>query len=106
MFESFREGFGSVQISIINHAYYPTADVPVAGMTLEQWNSTITTNLTSSFLVAKYFLQGLKKSNKERRDKAAIVFIGSTAGKYGEAGHADYAVTKSGMCKCFVMSLT
>lgn len=26
------------------------------------------------------------------------MLIGSTAGKYGEAGHADYAVTKSGEC--------
>lgn len=90
-------GFGAVQVVIINHATYVTEDVPIAHMTLNQWNSTINTNLTSSFLVAKHFLQGLENSATEIKDKAAIVFIGSTAGKYGELGHGDYAASKSGM---------
>ncbi|KAI6002385.1 hypothetical protein F5J12DRAFT_906284 [Pisolithus orientalis] len=31
------------------------------------------------------------------KHKAAIVLVGSTTGKYGEAGHADYAASKCGI---------
>lgn len=55
-------------------------------MTLEQWNNTLTTNLTSTFLVLRAFLRQLESQSEEDKRKAAIVLIGSTAGKYGEAG--------------------
>lgn len=88
--------FGPVQVLIVNHGIWPKADVPVSEMTLEQWNSTLQVNLTSSFLVCREYLRGLKTSSPVIKEKAAIVLIGSTAGKYGEAGHADYAASKSG----------
>lgn len=81
---------------MINHAYYEARDVPVAQMSLAQWESTLRTNLTSSFLVAREYLRGLDRAEEGKKEKAAIVLIGSTAGKFGEAGHADYAATKSG----------
>jgi NAD(P)-dependent dehydrogenase (short-subunit alcohol dehydrogenase family) len=87
---------GPVQVVIVNHAIYPTLDVPIARMTLDQWNTTITTNLTSSFLVCREYLKHLERAPSAVKEKAAIVLIGSTAGKYGEANHADYAATKSG----------
>ena len=91
--------FGPVQVAVINHAYYEARDVPLAEMSLEQWEGTFRTNLTSSFLVARAFLRALKSATEEAREKAAIVLIGSTAGKMGEIGHADYAATKSGQCE-------
>ncbi|KAL7278487.1 hypothetical protein ACG7TL_007486 [Trametes sanguinea] len=99
------EGFGPVQVVVINHAYYEARDVPIARMTLEQWESTFSTNLTSSFLVARQFLRGLEKAADHAKEKAAIVLIGSTAGKYGEAGHADYSATKSAMMYGLCLSL-
>ncbi|KAI0350917.1 NAD-P-binding protein [Trametes cingulata] len=98
-------GFGTVQVVVINHAYYETRDVPVAQMSLEQWESTFSTNLTSSFLVARECLRGLEKAGEREKEKAAIILIGSTAGKYGEAGHADYAATKSAMMYGLCLSL-
>ncbi|KAI0668997.1 NAD-P-binding protein [Trametes maxima] len=92
-----QSGFGPVQVVVINHAYYETKEAPVVRMSLEQWESTFSSNLTSSFLVAREYLQGLEKAEDATKDKAAIILIGSTAGKYGEAGHADYASTKSAM---------
>ena len=68
-------------------------------MTLKQWNRTINANLTSSFLVTREYLKGLENLPEDRKglkNKAAIVLVGSTAGKYGEPGHADYSATKSG----------
>lgn len=88
---------GPVQVLIVNHGIWPTDDIPVADLTLERWNRTIATNLTSSFLVCREYLSRLRNATPKIKEKAAIVLIGSTAGKYGEAGHADYAVTKSGV---------
>ncbi|RPD76830.1 NAD(P)-binding protein [Lentinus tigrinus ALCF2SS1-7] len=97
--------FGSVQVVIINHAYYEPRDVPLAQMSLAQWESTFSTNVTSSFLVAREYLRGLEKASEAQKEKAAIVLIGSTAGKFGEAGHADYAATKSAMMYGMCLSL-
>ncbi|KAG2032406.1 NAD dependent epimerase/dehydratase [Suillus americanus] len=98
MFESLAAmPHGPVQVVIVNHAVYPTPDVPIARMTLDRWNTTITTNLTSSFLVCREYLKHLERAPSAIKEKAAIVLIGSTAGKYGEANHGDYSATKSAM---------
>jgi len=101
-------GFGPVQVIIVNHAIYAAEDVPVSRMSLAQWDRTINANLTSSFLVVREYLKGLESLGEDRKslkDKAAIVLVGSTAGKYGEAGHADYSVTKSAMMYGLTMTL-
>ena len=84
------------QVLILGHGLWPTEDIQLADMSLEQWNLTITTNLTSNFMLARGYLNGLRSINDAQRNKAAIVMVGSTAGKYGEAGHSDYASAKSG----------
>ena len=96
LFVEARNTFGTVQVAIVNHGYWPPEDVPVVRMTLEQWNSTVSTDLTSTFLTIRGYLQNLELAREPEREKAAIILIGSTAGKYGEAGHADYAACKSG----------
>lgn len=90
--------FGPVQILIVNHGIWPKADVPLVDMTLDQWHSTMQANLTSSFLVCREYLRGLVAAGTSvaLKEKASIVLIGSTAGRFGEANHADYAVSKSG----------
>ena len=91
--------FGLVQVIVVNHGIFVAGDVPVSQMSLARWNKTVNANLTSSFLVIREYLkclEGLGEGRSGLKDKAAIVLVGSTAGKYGEAGHADYSVTKSG----------
>lgn len=88
--------FGHVQVLIVNHGVWPSQDVPIKDMTLDQWNSTLGSNLTSTFLAVRGFLKGVEQISDEERAKVAVIFVGSTAGKYGEAGHADYAANKSG----------
>ncbi|KAJ7489287.1 hypothetical protein FB451DRAFT_1522866 [Mycena latifolia] len=87
--------FGPVQVAIINHGVWPTADEPVATMSLDRWRATFDSNTTSSFLVAREFLRQLTTASDAAKAKASILFLGSTAGKYGEADHADYAASKS-----------
>jgi 3-oxoacyl-[acyl-carrier protein] reductase len=59
---------------------------------LERWEATVRTNLTATFLTARGFLRSVA-----RRGHGSLVLIGSTAGVFGEAGHADYAAAKSGL---------
>lgn len=102
--------FGPVQVLVINHGVWPDEDVPIFSMDLTRWRAIMDVNLTSSFLVVREFLKRLE-ARKARTggtsiegidgfgERISVVFVGSTAGKYGEAGHADYAVSKSGTHK-------
>ncbi|KAF7349245.1 hypothetical protein MSAN_01714000 [Mycena sanguinolenta] len=103
--EASNSALGIVQILVINHAISPPEDDSVLNMTLERWRNTIDTNLTASFLVSREYLRRLESASDELKAKAAIVFVGSTAGKYGEAGHADYAASKSALMYGFMLSL-
>ncbi|GBE86982.1 hypothetical protein BKA93DRAFT_792415 [Sparassis latifolia] len=96
---------GPVQVLIVNHGYYPPDDAPVAQMSLAQWNNTIAANLTSAFLVVRAYMRGLERATEVQKEKANVVIIGSTAGKYGEFGHADYSAVKSGMMYGLTMTL-
>ncbi|THV02205.1 NAD-P-binding protein [Dendrothele bispora CBS 962.96] len=99
LFSTAVQSFGPVQVVMNNHGIWPTNDAPLASMSLDQWRKTIDTNLTSSFLVVREYLSGLKQESvtEEQKAKAAFVFIGSSAGKVGEALHADYATSKSAL---------
>jgi 3-oxoacyl-[acyl-carrier protein] reductase len=77
---------------------WPSEDVPVWELSLERWRATLDANLTSVFLTARGFLRQLEGDG-------ALVVIGSTAGLFGEAGHADYAAAKSGVLGGLVRSL-
>jgi NAD(P)-dependent dehydrogenase (short-subunit alcohol dehydrogenase family) len=57
----------------------------------------LTSNLTSSFLVCREYLRRLRAAPDSVKALANIILIGSTAGKFGELGHADYAASKSAL---------
>ena len=71
---------------------WPQGDVPVWELALERWESTLRANLTASFLTARGFLREV-----ERNGHGSLVLVGSTAGLFGEAGHADYAAAKAAL---------
>ncbi|KLO18723.1 NAD(P)-binding protein [Schizopora paradoxa] len=101
LFDEHESKFGIVepiQVLVVNHGIWPKLDAPLVQMSFDQWNTTLTTNLTSSFLVIREFLRRIDRPevSQEYRQKVAVVLVGSTAGKYGEHGHADYAASKSG----------
>lgn len=96
-----------IQVLVVNHGIWPKHDAPLARMSLDQWNTTLTTNLTSSFLVIREFLRRLDRPevSQEYRQKVAVILVGSTAGKYGESCHSDYAASKSAMMYGLLLSL-
>ena len=79
---------------------WPREDIPVWELRLERWRDTLDANLTASFLTARGFLRGVAA-----RGHGSLVLVGSTAGIFGEAGHADYAAAKSAVVYGLMLSL-
>ncbi len=93
---------GPVEVLVANAGMWPPEDVGIQSMSLERWNQTIAVNLTSVFLCLREFFRGIAKN--QLPDPAAIL-VGSTAGLFGEAGHADYATAKAGLTYGLARSL-
>jgi 3-oxoacyl-[acyl-carrier protein] reductase len=77
---------------------WPSEDVPVWDLPLARWRETLDANLTATFLTARGFLRQLDGDG-------ALILVGSTAGLFGEAGHADYAAAKSALLGGLLLSL-
>ena len=85
---------GALDVCAAVAGEWPRDDVPVWELDLDRWERTLAVNLTGSFLTARGFARSLVESG---RRSGALVLIGSTAGAFGEAGHADYAASKAGL---------
>jgi 3-oxoacyl-[acyl-carrier protein] reductase len=90
---------GRLDLCVANAGVWPSEDVPVAELPLERWRATVDGNLTATFLTARGFVRGLGGA------PGALVLVGSTAGRFGEAGHADYAAAKAAIGQGFLLSL-
>ncbi|KXL44572.1 hypothetical protein M433DRAFT_149098 [Acidomyces richmondensis BFW] len=88
---------GPVSVLVVNHGIWPSNHAHIADMDLHQWQNTIAVNLTGPFLLCRSYIRALRRAEPACLDTACIVFIGSTAGKFGEAGHGDYAATKAAL---------
>src|SRR3954471_1391244 len=100
LFASARDELGPVDVCVANAGVWPRADEPVWQLSLDRWEETLRANLTATFLTAKYFL-----AEVERNGHGNLVLIGSTAGRFGEAGHADYAAAKAAIQAGLLLSL-
>lgn len=86
-----------VQVLVVNHGVWPLAAVPLSQMTLKQWRQTHAINLDGSFLLIRAFLAALEGQPADVLAPVSICMIGSTAGKFGEHDHGDYASTKAAL---------
>ncbi len=100
LFDDARTALGQVDVCIEVQGVWPREDVPVWQLPLERWEETLRANLTTTFLVARAFLREV-----ERNGHGSLVLVGSTAGVFGEAGHADYAAAKSAVTGGLLLSL-
>ena len=100
LFATARETLGSVDVCAAVAGVWPSEDVPAWELSLERWEETIRQNLTATFLTARGFLREVARTGH-----GSLVLVGSTAGRFGEAGHADYAAAKSALQVGLLLSL-
>jgi len=94
------EELGGLDVCAAVAGSWPEEDVPAWRLPLDRWEETMRGNLTVTFLTARAFLREV-----ERNGHGSLVLIGSTAGLFGEAGHADYAAAKSAVVHGLLLSL-
>jgi 3-oxoacyl-[acyl-carrier protein] reductase len=82
--------FGNIDILVNNAGIWKEAAIDK--MTIDEWNEMMNINLTSTYLITKLIVPGMKKNKFGR-----IINIASTAGQRGEAFHSHYAASKGGM---------
>jgi 3-oxoacyl-[acyl-carrier protein] reductase len=100
IFRETREALGGIDVCAAVAGQWPSEDVPVWELPLERWERTLRANLTATFLTARAFLREV-----ERAGHGSLVMIASTAGLFGEAGHADYAAAKAAIAGGLLPSL-
>jgi len=100
LLEDARAALGAVDVCAAVAGVYPSADEPVWELGLDRFERTIAQNLTATFLTARAFLR-----EAARTGRGSLVLVGSTAGRFGEAGHADYAAAKAAIQVGLLLSL-
>ncbi len=91
------EAFGGLDIFVGNSGVWPPHPLGVDAMDDRRWRRTLSVNLDGMFFGARAAARVMSSGGR-------MIFVSSTAGQRGEAGHADYAATKGAMIS-FVKSL-
>ena len=93
------EALGRVDVVVANAGVWPPADRPIWELPLDRWKETLEANLTATFLTVRGFLRHAANTGQGN-----LVMISSTAGIFGEAGHADYAAAKGAILSGLLLS--
>ncbi len=99
LFDETRAALGSIDVCAAVAGVYPSEDVPLWELSLERWEESVRANLTATFLTTRAFMREVGRTGH-----GSLVLVGSTAGIFGEAGHADYAAAKSGILGGLLLS--
>jgi 3-oxoacyl-[acyl-carrier protein] reductase len=98
MFASALAKFGRVDVCIANAGHYPQETLRINRVDERRIRATIDANLVASALTARAFFASLAKTGpRDDGHGASLVFVGSTAGRFGERGHFDYSAAKAGL---------
>jgi 3-oxoacyl-[acyl-carrier protein] reductase len=100
LFDEATSRLGRLDVLVANAGAWPQQHEPVWSMSPDRWRSTLAANLDSVFLCSRAFLRHVVTTGKGN-----IVIISSTAGLFGEEGHADYAAAKGALAGGFLKSL-
>lgn len=94
------EGLGRLDVLVANAGQWPAKDKPVWELDYDRWRHTIAVDLDSVFLSCRAFLRHVATTGTGN-----VVLVSSTAGLFGEAGHADYAAAKGAVAGGLLLSL-
>ncbi len=83
--------FGEIDLLVNNAAKAEPENPPITELSLENWNKTISSNLTGAFLCTKYSVPYL------REKQGAIINIASTRALMSEPNTEAYSASKGGI---------
>lgn len=95
MFAEGRERFGRVDVCVANAGVWPPEDERLHEASVERVRRTLEVDLLGPIWTARSFMAGL--TPHADGEGACLVLVGSTAARFGEAGHSDYAAAKAGL---------
>lgn len=96
------EHFGPINVLIANAGITDeSSEYNIWEIPLDVWEKTYNTNIRGTFLTIKHFLQSAVEAQTAagniELENLAIVVTGSETGKFGQAGHTEYASGKAGL---------
>ncbi len=101
-----RERWGRVDVCVPNHGVWPPDGVGLGAMAPARVRDVLDINLLGAMWCARAFLAQLAELGPRPDGRgASLCFVGSTAGRFGEPGHAAYAASK-GALRALVPGLT
>ncbi|MDX1981249.1 MAG: SDR family oxidoreductase, partial [Bryobacteraceae bacterium] len=97
MFEDMFHAYGGIDI-LVNNAGLQK-DASFHDMTLEQWNTVISVNLTGQFLCSREAVRAFKRQGAQAHSRALgkTICISSVHEVIPWAGHVNYAASKGGV---------
>jgi glucose 1-dehydrogenase len=98
MFAKMFDAFGTIDILVANAGLQQ--DAPFEKMTLQQWNTVISVNLTGQFLCAREAVREFKRRGVRPETSCAagkIICMSSVHDTIPWAGHVNYAASKGGV---------
>ncbi|NNL86437.1 MAG: SDR family oxidoreductase [Myxococcales bacterium] len=91
-----RRHFGRIDIVVANAGVWPPQDRPLHELSDARIRDVVEINQLGPLFTARAFLRQLAAA-PGRHDGASICLVGSTAGRFGERGHVEYAATKAAL---------
>ncbi len=97
--------FGRLDVCIVNAGIWPDAALALDELPVERVREVVEVNLLGAMWTARAFLRALSRGGPRADGRgASLTFVGSTAGRFGEAGHSEYAASKAAL-RGLVLSL-
>ncbi len=89
---------GRVDVCVVNAGVWPPEPLPADTVPEARVRDVIETDLLGAMWTARAFIAALRRLGPRPDGQgASLIFIGSTAGRFGEAGHAEYATAKAAL---------
>jgi 3-oxoacyl-[acyl-carrier protein] reductase len=90
--------FGRIDHCVANAGVYVRPGARLDEMSPERVRASLDVNLLGALWTARAFLGALARTGARPDGRgASLTFIGSTAGRFGERGHVDYAASKAAL---------
>ncbi len=98
VFAEARAAHGRVDVCVANAGIWPPEDAPLHEVSPARVQDVLEVNLHGAIWTARAFARGLAEAGPRADGRGpSLCLIGSTAGRFGEAGHLAYAVSKAGL---------